>query len=633
MPESDEASLVVVRGRGRAEALAEELEIRTGSRARSFTGVRDPATGVAQSYVAIPAPVVDVSRLAGRHGHVWPDFTGSACIYRSISTIKADIAARVYNTSGQGIVWAVFDTGVDASHPHFKLHDNLNLPAPLRHLDLAAKEGPGAPLSDEYGHGTFMAGIIGGENHGVSAAERVVSDTPQQEKFTVSEVPFISGIAPKCKILSVKVLKDDGQGSASTIIEALSRIQEMNDGGRQLRVHGINMGVGFDYDVQRFACGRTPLCMEVDRIVRSGVVVVTSAGNSGFGQGQEGTHGVEVSIQDPGNAELAITVGATHRELPHMYGISYFSSKGPTLDGRAKPDLVAPGERIVSCASGWQIDDLVKDGKAGVLYFELSGTSVATAHVSGACAALISARTELKGQPELLKALLMQSAVDLRRSRFFQGSGMIDVMQALQTNLPSTLGPSADEHFSIPQPRLAPPPPPLPAPRPIAAANPTSRTPLRVMYSYAHEDEQYKNDLHVYLGGMRNQGLIDPWQDRLILPGAEFDKDIAKALEQSDIIVLLVSASFLDSKYCWGTEMSRAVERHNEGTAKVVPIILKPTPSWQETPFGKLTALPKDGKPVTTWENRDLAWTEVAEELRRLVMSMIAGGRSTSPRS
>jgi hypothetical protein len=123
--------------------------------------------------------------------------------------------------------------------------------------------------------------------------------------------------------------------------------------------------------------------------------------------------------------------------MPHRYGVSYFSSRGPTGDGRSKPDLLAPGERIVSCAAGQEREKYQNDpsgGAAGgpILYCEQSGTSMAAPHVSGAAAAFLSVRTEFIGQPERLKEVLMQTAVDLRRERKFQGAGLVDLMKALQ---------------------------------------------------------------------------------------------------------------------------------------------------------------------------------------------------------
>src|SRR5262249_30859588 len=199
----------------------------------------------------------------------------------------------------------------------------------------------------------------------------------------------ISGMAPKSKLLSLKVLGDDGEGQASNLIAAIEQIQEINGNGRRIRIHGVNMSVGYDFEPEWFACGQSPLCIEVDRLVQSGVVVVVAAGNTGYGFNTTQSRGVvasglDLTINDPGNAELAITVGSTHREMPHVYGVSYFSSKGPTGDGRRKPDLVAPGEKILSCATQRPLDKIKSqlDPNKTYQYVEDSGTSMAAPHVS-----------------------------------------------------------------------------------------------------------------------------------------------------------------------------------------------------------------------------------------------------------
>lgn len=175
--------------------------------------------------------------------------------------------------------------------------------------------------------------------------------------------------------------------------------------------------------------------MEVNRLVKSGVVVVVAAGNTGYGTLKSTTGanaaGMALTINDPGNADLAITVGSTHRDMPHVYGVSYFSSKGPTGDGRLKPDLVAPGERIISCAAG----TLMRLGANQLEcdYVETSGTSMAAPHVSGVIAAFLSIRGEFIGKAERVKEIFISTATDLRRDRYFQGAGVVDLMRAIQS--------------------------------------------------------------------------------------------------------------------------------------------------------------------------------------------------------
>jgi subtilisin family serine protease len=245
-------------------------------------------------------------------------------------------------------------------------------------------------------------------------------------------------MAPKCKILNFRVLDSEGNGRVSNIISAIAKIQQINGHGRRLLIHGVNLSVGNSFDPEWFACGQSPLCVEVNRLVKSGVVVVVAAGNSGYGTLQtEFTDavnmGMALTINDPGNADLAITVGATHRDMPHMYGVSYFSSKGPTGDGRLKPDLVAPGEKIISCAAGENRDQAESEVNDGCDYVEDSGTSMAAPHVSGVIAAFLSVRREFIGYPEKVKEIFLASATDLKRERYFQGHGLVDLMRAIQS--------------------------------------------------------------------------------------------------------------------------------------------------------------------------------------------------------
>lgn len=463
---------------------------------------------------------------------IWEDSDISVTLTKSLATVKADAAQRSFHALGEGIVWAVLDSGIDGDHVHFAakqtLHgriDTLAVRVPVEHRDytpdgaarreaarLAANDPPPAvgtrpgdasALVDRLGHGSHVAGIIAG--HWTSASdtgELVVGTEVRDEQdgqnpegnvdkdiktVTAREaLTSISGVAPMCKIVSLKVIADvtrtdgfkqtQGQGKVSWVLRAIDDLQRWNQYGKRILVHGVNMSLGYDFDPRWFACGHSPICAEVNRLVRAGVSVVVSAGNSGYssyisGSGKELNSYNAQSITDPGNAELAITVGSTHRDMPHTYGVSYFSSRGPTGDGRRKPDLLAPGERIRSCAAGHEQnrygvlpapapappaaaeatapgmtahavetaapvppprpDRAPENGK--VLYCEQTGTSMAAPHVSGAVAAFLSVRTEFIGQPERVKALFLSNAIDLGREPAFQGNGLLDLMKVLQS--------------------------------------------------------------------------------------------------------------------------------------------------------------------------------------------------------
>jgi subtilisin family serine protease len=343
------------------------------------------------------------------------------------------------------------DSGIDANHPHFVRHRNVDPASPL-HADFT--DTPNVPkdsnpaLIDRFGHGTHVAGILAGEQladgtkaqaQKMRAITRSVKgyeggDSPAVETHEVV-LDSIRGMAPRCRLVSLKVLDGEGDGEVSNLIAAIAHIQEKNGHGRLNLIHGVNISLGYDFDPEWFACGQSPLCVEINRLVRSGVVVVVAAGNTGYGalaaQQRTTNAGMQVTINDPGNAELAITVGSTHREMPHVYGVSYFSSKGPTGDGRMKPDVVAPGEKILSAATGKLLMDRAEGKQCE--YVEDSGTSMAAPHVSGVIAAFLSVRREFIGEPERVKHIFLGAATDLKRERSFQGAGLIDLMRAIQS--------------------------------------------------------------------------------------------------------------------------------------------------------------------------------------------------------
>lgn len=146
--------------------------------------------------------------------------------------------------------------------------------------------------------------------------------------------------------------------------------------------------------------------------------------------------------------------------------------------------------------------------------------------------------------------------------------------------------------------------------------------PTELFFSYSHKDEPFREQLETHLSMLKRQGLIKPWHDRMITAGDEWKGQIDDNLNAADIVLLLITANFLASDYCYDIEMTRAMERHEIGEARVVPIILTPVEGWRHSPFAKLQLLPKDGKPVTKWDDRDEAFVNVAQGIRRVIESI-----------
>jgi subtilisin family serine protease len=422
-------------------------------RSLGVSGARSPDAQLSRYFIFAELELGELEALADQAAprpfyKVWEDQPLRPLLHRSVRTIKGDACLTAFGADGQGIVVAVADSGIDGTHPHFASHENLDLPLGIEHRNFTGDSGD--PLVDEFGHGTHVAGIIAGRTcAGETKAIRLgeVRD-PGNSVVTVAEPMekiLVQGVAPKAKIVSLKVLKGSGQGYASALIAALEYVQEVNDNGRRMKIHCVNLSLGYPFDAAWFAAGHSPLCAVVDRVSRSGVVVVAAAGNDGSAMvqtdGRINRQRIAIqAINDPGNAQEAITVGSTHADAPHKYGVSYFSSRGPTADGRMKPDLVAPGERILSCAAkgSEKLAKALEEAEAsiepGTAYFrEESGTSMAAPHVSGAVAALLSVRGEFIGRPEAVKEIFMRSCTDLRRSADFQGAGLIDLMRAIQS--------------------------------------------------------------------------------------------------------------------------------------------------------------------------------------------------------
>lgn len=280
--------------------------------------------------------------------------------------------------------------------------------------DAIVDHNPNVPDND---HGTHVAGILGAD---------WIEDLDHENKEPLqSRTRKLRGVCPDINLIDVRVFRDDGRTDEFELLAAIQYLRWMNSRAGTMQVHGANLSLSLIHEVRRFACGRTPICDECDEAAAAGMVIVAAAGNRGFEmQDFEEVRSTDsyrsVSITDPGNANGAITVGATHRKRPHEYGVSYFSSRGPTGDGRLKPDVVAPGEKIYGPTPHNRAE--YKDG-----------TSMAAPHVSGAAAMLMARHTELIAQPERIKRILCETATDLQRERYFQGNGLVDILRALQS--------------------------------------------------------------------------------------------------------------------------------------------------------------------------------------------------------
>src|SRR5262245_32697362 len=144
---------------------------------------------------------------------------------------------------------------------------------------------------------------------------------------------------------------------------------------------------------------------------------------------------------------------------------------------------------------------------------------------------------------------------------------------------------------------------------------------LEVFFSYSHRDETLCNELNAHLAALKRQSVIKNWTDRRITAGDDWRNEIEKHLDSADLILLLISADFLNSDFCYLIETSRALLRHDSGDARVIPVIVRPV-FWKNEPISRIQSLPKDGKPATSWNNRDEAWLNVVEGISAAIEMM-----------
>ncbi len=303
-----------------------------------------------------------------------PLYTRSRPVRKNCGNIDYGVDRPYCSTErGKGVGVAVIDTGVA---PHYDLVKPLNRIVAFQDL-LANRERP----YDDDGHGTHVTGIIAG--NGYTSSKYI-------------------GTAPCANIIAIKALDETGNGTESDILAALQWI--INNGKRyNIRVINLSLGIKVEppYDDD-------PLIKGANAAVRHGYSVITAAGNNGPGK---------CTINSPGTSPLVITVGAadlTNLSESGEIKVAKFSSRGPTLSGDSKPDLIAPGVDICSC-----------DGKNPKGYAVQSGTSMAAPVVSGVAACLYAMRPDLT--PSQIKQILVRDTMPLKKEdRYAQGRGLLN---------------------------------------------------------------------------------------------------------------------------------------------------------------------------------------------------------------
>lgn len=393
----------------------------------------------------------------------------SVALEHSTRAVKGDAVQSTFNVSCKNIVWAVLDSGIDAVHPAFMTKNNKSKTAERRAGTREADTEYLSRISKTFDF-TRIREIVSNDEDDISSAEleelanaagiattdasyylrEIANDArarrpinwgvveklirlknpPQPSSSHGTHVAgiigaakhgeYAGGMCPDIRLYDFRVLGRTLEDTEFAVIAALQYIRYVNERHRTTTIHGANLSLSIPHNVRNSACGQTPVCKESERLVDSGVVVVAAAGNRGYLRLGNFEGYASFSITDPGNSDSVITVGATHGNLPQTYGVSFFSSRGPTGDGRHKPDLLAPGEKVLSTLPG---------GDWGMQ----SGTSVAAPHVSGAAAMLLARYEDLIGKPRKVKSILCESATDLGRDRNFQGHGMLDVLRAFQS--------------------------------------------------------------------------------------------------------------------------------------------------------------------------------------------------------
>jgi serine protease AprX len=373
---------------------------------------------------AMTVPAEEMERLAAMDevAEVSYDEPVHVLLDTSVPVIRASEVWETL-TEGRGVTLCTLDTGIDSTHPDFS--GRIALTADFTGLGSA---------DDGHGHGTHVASIAAGSGQSSNGRYR--------------------GVAPQATILAAKVLDNRGDGRMSSV---MAGIEWAVGNGAQILI--LSMGTDSLSD------GNDALCDMIDTVTEMGRIVVVAAGNEGPQQG---------TIGSPAAANGALTVGAT------LDGgaVADFSSRGPTLDGRVKPEVVAPGASIIAArASGTSLGTPINE-----YYTRSEGTSMAVPHVAGVCALILAVNPSLK--PDDVKWILMDTAVDLGANQNAQGIGRVDALAAVRA--------AQAVLSSGPESRSAPPPV---VPRPDAQPEPDVETTVSHSES-AHSESSHSESSH-----------------------------------------------------------------------------------------------------------------------------------------
>jgi len=351
---------------------------------------------------------------------IWYDMPVHALLDVSVPHIRAD-KAWAEGDEGAGVRVAILDTGCDLNHPD--LRDRI-----VASTDFSGK----GSVQDGNGHGTHVAGIVAGSGEASHGKYR--------------------GVAPAVDLYIAKVLDDQGNGRMSDVMAGL-------DWAIEQKAQVINLSLGSDVNCD----GTDALSETCDAAVNKGVVVVAAAGNNGPQQRTVGS---------PGCAREVITIGASTDDDD----VAAFSSRGPTSDGRVKPEVVLPGVNIISArAAGTTLGT----GQVDDYYTSLSGTSMATPHAAGVAALILAANPALA--PGQIKDIFKTTAVDLELSLNAQGAGRVDAFAAWQ--MATSGGTPEPTPEPPPEPEPTPPPPPEPEPTPPPSPSPGCLTAILALFA------------------------------------------------------------------------------------------------------------------------------------------------------